>query len=100
MQYTTYIDGVPLKASDYQEVKTDGPKFFSMDWGGLVALGYDDEKTPKYQALGLIDEFYIFPCVLTTDDIAKIKDFCGEYGKKCNQRDSIKVTLLSALLGR
>ena len=71
-----------MKASDYQEVKTDGPKFFSMDWGGLVALGYDDEKTPKYQALGLIDEFYIFPCVLTTDDIAKIKDFCGEYGKK------------------
>lgn len=52
-----------------------------MDWVGLVAIGFDDEKEPKYQYVGLIDEVYMFPCVLTAKDIAAIQKHCGEYGK-------------------
>ena len=70
-----------MKDDEFEEVKTDGPKFFSMDWAGLVAIGFDDELNPTAQFLGLIDEVYLFPCVLSDIDIAAIQKRCGEYGE-------------------
>ena len=81
-QYTVFVNGAALANSDIEEVKTDGPGIFSMDWVGLVAIGFDDEKDSKYQYIGLIDEVYMFPCVLTAKDIAAIQKHCGEYGKQ------------------
>ena len=80
-QYNVFVNGAALATSDIEEVKTDGPKFFSMDWAGLVAIGFDEIKNPKYQYIGLIDEVYMFPCVLSSKDITNIQKRCGEYGK-------------------
>lgn len=80
-QYTVFINGVALGANDIEQVKTDGPKFFSMDWAGLVAIAFDDETKPKNPYIGLIDDVYMFPCVLNAQDIATVQKFCGEYSK-------------------
>ena len=81
LQFTVFINGAALGDSDIENVKTDGSQFFSMDWAGLVAIGFDDETQPKYQYMGLIDEVYMFPCVLSVDDIKAVQKHCGEYGK-------------------
>jgi len=78
-KYTIFVNGAALANSDIEESKTDGPKFFSMEWVGLTAIGFDDLLAPKYQYIGMIDEFYMFPCVLNARDIAAIQKHCGEY---------------------
>ena len=81
MQYELFVNGAVLSQSDIEEVKTDGPKFVSMDWAGLVAIGFDEELRPKYSYMGGIDEVYMFPCMLPAKDIVTIQQKCGEFGK-------------------
>ena len=70
-----------LTNNQYESVQTIGPAVFSLDWGGLVAIGTNRESKPTNQLVGSLDEFYMFPCALTADDVKKVKDFCGEYGE-------------------
>ena len=83
-----------------------------MEWVGLTAIGFDDMQAPKYQYIGMIDEFYMFPCVLNARDIAAIQKHCGEYCKWvyfmsiriklqiffCNSCDSFSKLIISKVL--
>eukprot|EP00794_Sanderia_malayensis_P015384 gene15384-16963_t len=74
-----FYDGTALADDKYKSSQKNGPEIFSMDWSGLTALATDDQTAPKNLLSGAIDEFYLFPCVLTAADIAKMKAFCGEF---------------------
>ena len=65
----------------YVKIETNGSDVFSMDWGGLVALGTDDASRPVNLLIGSLDEFYLFPCVLSAAEIARLKSICGDFGR-------------------
>ena len=92
-QATIYINGHPVK--DYEQTDSQQTEALNTDWSKSAYIGtFYDDKGPRRQFKGVLDEFYIFPCALPDDQIGTLRDthrirkFGADYGSrafcKCN----------------
>lgn len=72
-QATIYINGRPVKA--YDQTEPQQTESLSTDWSKAAYIGaFKDNQGPPRQFKGALDEFYIFPCALSDDQIMTLKD--------------------------
>ena len=72
-QALIYINGRPVL--DYEQTDQQQTEFLSTDWSKAAYIGaFRDDQGPPRQFKGALDEFYIFPCALSGDQIVKLKD--------------------------
>jgi len=72
-QALIYINGRPVL--DYDQTEPQQTEFLSTDWSKAAYIGnFMDDQGPPRQFKGALDEFYIFPCALSGDQIVKLKD--------------------------
>lgn len=72
-QALIYINGRPVL--DYEQTEPQETESLSTDWSKTAYIGtfMDDQGVPR-QFKGALDEFYIFPCALSGEQILKLKD--------------------------
>ena len=72
-QATIYINGRPVTA--YDQTEPQQTESLSTDWSKAAYIGaFKDNQGPPRQFKGALDEFYIFPCALSDDQIMTLKD--------------------------
>ena len=72
-QATIYVNGRPVKA--YDQTEPQQTESLSTDWSKAAYIGaFKDDQGPPRQFKGALDEFYIFPCALSDDQIMTLKD--------------------------
>ena len=72
-QADVFVDGIATKEYDHVDAQQTGA--LNTDWAGGAFIGsHLHDNATRRQFRGALDEFYIFPCALTADQIKSLKD--------------------------
>ena len=83
MQGLIYVNGNVLTSKQIARIGTREIELIAGDWNGFVGIGKEkmSGSASEKQLEGSVDEFYVFPCVLESGDVKKVKGFCDRHGK-------------------